>query len=268
MVSFPNAKINLGLNITSKRIDGYHNIASCFYPIPWHDILEIIPSEKLKFTNSGISIPGNIEDNLCLKAFHLLKKEYDIPNVHIHLHKIIPIGAGLGGGSSDAAFTLKTLNKKFKLRIDNQHLEYYAAQLGSDCPFFIKNSPILATETGTTFSPVSVELSKKFLIVMKPDIHISTAEAYVGVTPKPLKPTVKDIIENSPITKWRDLLHNDFEDSIFPNHPEIESIKKELYKKGASFASMTGSGSAVYGIFEEAINTKTFNNSMLYSAYL
>jgi len=257
LISFPNAKINLGLNITSKRSDGYHNIESCFYPVPWCDVLEIIPSKELKFTSSGISVPGSAEENLCLKAFHLLKKDFDIPNIHIHLHKVIPIGAGLGGGSSDAAFVLKMLNEKFELDIGFKQLQNYAAQLGSDCPFFVENKPVIATKTGTEFSSINIDLTGKHLIIVKPNIHISTVEAYSGVKPKPIKTSVKEIIENYPITKWNDFLHNDFEDSVFSNHPEIENIKKELYEKHAIYVSMTGSGSAVYGIFDQSVINNT-----------
>lgn len=268
MISFPNAKINLGLYITSKRSDGYHDIESCFYPIPWLDVLEIIPSKELKFTSSGISVPGSIEDNLCLKAYHLLKTDFDIPNIDIHLHKVIPIGAGLGDGSSDAAFTLKMLNEKFELDINTQQLENYAAQLGSDCSFFVKNKPVLATKTGIEFSDINIDLTGKHLVIVKPNIHISTLEAYASISPKSLKTSVREIIENYKITEWRSSLHNDFEDSIFKNHPKIESIKNEMYKKDAIYASMTGSGSAVYGIFEQPVDMEIKNENHSFSTYL
>ncbi len=249
MIVFPNAKINLGLNITEKRGDGFHTIQSCFLPVQWQDILEIIPAKKTTFKSSGIDIPGKPENNLCLKAYQLLKKDFQLPNVEIYLHKIIPIGAGLGGGSADAAFTLKVLNQLFELYLDDFILEEYAEKIGSDCPFFIKNKPTLALEKGTVFEAINTNLSGKHIVLVYPNIHISTAEAYAGI--KPQKPTfsIKDIIENHPITEWENLLKNDFEASIFPNHPQLSKIKNQLYALGASYASMSGSGSTIYGIF-------------------
>ncbi len=250
MITFPNAKINLGLNITEKRDDGFHNIQSCFYPVQWNDVLEIIPAKKTTFNSSGIDIPGKPESNLCLQAYQLLKKDFQLPNVEIYLHKIIPIGAGLGGGSADAAFTLKTLDQLFELHLDDFILEEYAEKIGSDCPFFIKNKPILALEKGTTFESINIDLKGKHIVLIYPNIHVSTAEAYAGI--KPQKPIIdiKEIIENQPIKKWKDLLQNDFEASIFSNRPQLLEIKNQLYALGASYASMSGSGSAIYGIFE------------------
>ncbi|MEQ8925468.1 MAG: 4-(cytidine 5'-diphospho)-2-C-methyl-D-erythritol kinase [Fulvivirga sp.] len=250
MVVFPNAKINLGLNITSKREDGYHTIESCFYPVELSDILEIIPSKKLAFSYSGITIPGDAKSNLCLKAYHLLKADFDIDPVQIHLHKIIPIGAGLGGGSSDASFTLKVLNEIFELAISDDKLEQYASKLGSDCPFFVRNKPVLAAGTGTEFSDISIDLTDYEIKLEYPDIHIGTAEAYAGVTPKTPNQRIEDIIKK-PIKDWKNQLHNDFEDSIFPNHPAIKALKDSFYLQGAIYSSMTGSGSAVYGIFSK-----------------
>lgn len=260
MVSFPNAKINLGLNIISKRPDGYHNIESCFYPITWCDILEIIPAKKTQFTSSGIDIPGALEENLCLKAYQLLNEDFDLPTVHIHLHKVIPIGAGLGGGSADASFVLKMLNEKYELSLSIEQLESYASKLGSDCPFFIQNKPVIASGTGTTFSSLDIDLMGKHLIVIKPDAHISTQEAYSGVFPKKPLHSIKEIIEDHPIKNWSSLLHNDFEDSIFPKHSSIEKIKADLYDQGAVYASMTGSGAAVYGIFEQEIEVANWQD--------
>lgn len=254
MVVFPNAKINLGLNITSKRPDGYHNISSCFYPIPLADILEVQPAHNYSFTSSGINIPG--EGNLCTKAYELIKADFDIQPVNIHLHKITPIGAGLGGGSSDASFTLKCLNKIFNLGLSTIQLERYAAQLGSDCPFFIENKPVLASETGTTFKPVTLDLSGKYLALLNPGIHVSTAEAYSGIKPQEPTHPVEEII-NRPINEWPSLLINDFEVSVIKKYPEIGSIKASLIDLGASYASMTGSGSSVYGIFEDEIKIPT-----------
>lgn len=250
MIVFPNAKINLGLNIVSKREDGYHNIVSCFYPIPFADILEVIPSKTYKFTSSGIVIPG--DGNLCTKAYNLLKADFNIPPVSIHLHKIIPIGAGLGGGSSDASFTLKCLNDLFDLGLDSAQLETYATQIGSDCPFFITNRPVVASETGTTFSSTTLNLTGKYFVLLNPGIHVSTAEAYGGVVPKQPNLAVSEILEK-PIDQWQGTLQNDFELTVAKKYPEINRIKQSLYELGAAYASMSGSGSSVYGIFDEEI---------------
>lgn len=250
MITFPNAKINIGLNITEKRADGFHNIVSCFYPVGWKDALEIIPSNELSFTSSGISIPGNGNDNLCLQAYKLLKKDFDISPVSIHLHKNIPIGAGLGGGSADCAFTIKMLNEMFSLNLSVQQMENYAAQLGSDCPFFIENKPMFVTGRGEVFSPLNISLKDKYIVLVNPQIHISTKEAYSGVIPKqPEKPLESYLLKD--ITDWKGNIKNDFEDSILPNHPKIETLKEQFYNEGALYASMTGSGSSVFGIFEE-----------------
>lgn len=249
MVVFPNAKINLGLNVISKRADGFHNIESCFLPVPWSDGLEILPSSEVAFTSSGIDIPGASAENLCVAAYHLLRKDHHIPPVKIHLHKNIPIGAGMGGGSSDAAFTIKTLNDLFNLCLSEEDMEICARKLGSDCAFFIRNKPVIAIEKGDKFDEVALDLSEKFLCIVYPGLHISTKEAYSGV--KPIRPVVsiKEII-NQPIKTWKDLLHNDFEDSLFPKYPQLANIKQAFYEYGALYASMTGSGSACYGIFE------------------
>ncbi len=250
MLSFPNAKINLGLNIISKRADGYHNIETCFYPIPWCDALEIIPSEKLGFSASGLKIPGNPETNLCLKAYHLLKEKYDIAPVHIYLHKVVPMGAGLGGGSADGAFMLKLLNDHFDLNLSIAELENLAGKLGSDCPFFIQNKPILASGTGSEFSTTNVSLKGKFIALTHPKIHVSTQEAYAGVTPSVPEKSISEIIEQ-PIETWKHALINDFEKSVFSNHPEIKRIKELMYLDGATYAAMSGSGSCVFGIFDQ-----------------
>ncbi len=249
MLSFPNAKINLGLNIVSKRSDGYHNIESCFYPIPWCDVLEIIPSDELIFTSSGLDIPGSQDANLCLKAFYLLKEEFGIENISIHLHKVIPMGAGLGGGSSDGAFAIKMLNDIFNLNIGTKKLQSLANQLGADCPFFIDNKPAYVTGTGDQFDHLDINLKGKYLALQNPNIHISTQEAFSNISPHGSVHDIREIIQTSP-DGWQDLLKNDFEPSVFPNHPEIERIKKSFYSKGALYASMTGSGSTVYGIFD------------------
>ena len=249
MITFPNAKINLGLNVVSKREDGYHNIESCFYPIPWYDCLEVIEAASFAFYSYGLDIPGDSDSNLCVKAYKLIQADYGIPPIEIHLLKNIPMGAGLGGGSADGAFTLNMLNDLFKLKLTIQELEAYALQLGSDCPFFIRNQPTIAKGRGEMLTPVQLNLKGYHLAIHNPGIHISTKEAYSGVIPTDPETTIAEQIEK-PIRSWKDELTNDFEHSIFPNHPTIESLKIEMYEAGATYASMTGSGSTVYGIFE------------------
>lgn len=258
MVTFPNAKINIGLNITEKRTDGFHNIESVFYPVPCRDVLELIDSKSNSFTSYGIDIPGESTGNLCLKAYNLLKVDFDLPSYDFHLLKSIPIGAGLGGGSADGAFTLKLLNQLNKLNLSNQQLENYAKKLGSDCAFFIENKPKYCIEKGDVFEDINLNLSGKYLVLINPNIHISTAEAYANV--KPQKPTknLKEIIKQ-PIETWKELVINDFEKSLFPKYPIIENIKQKLYDLGVHYASMTGSGSTVYGLFETEQNLEKFS---------
>lgn len=251
MIAFPNAKINIGLNIVERRDDGFHNIESVFYPVmDMFDVLEIIKAECLQFSSSGIEIPGNEHDNLCLSAFRLLKKDFDISAVHIYLHKVIPIGAGLGGGSSDAAFTLKLLNQLFELKLTDDQLIHFAKKLGSDCAFFIKNKPVYAFGKGDEFEPIELNLSKYQIKIEFPKIHIGTAEAYAGVIPQKVKKDLKYLVSES-ISTWKNSVKNDFETSVFPNHPQIKVLKDKFYNDGALFSSMTGSGSAVFGIFEK-----------------
>lgn len=251
MINFPNAKINLGLHITSKRTDGYHEIETCMVPIPLFDALEMIPAKKTIFESSGLDIPGAEKDNLVLKALKLMRKDFpDLGDVHIHLHKHIPMGAGLGGGSADAAFALVLMNKLFDLHLESWFLEEYAAQIGSDCAFFIENTPKIATGRGETLEPVEVDLKDDFLVLIKPPIHIGTKEAYAGVKPKKPDVSLTSILPDKFI--WRDSLRNDFEDSIFPNFPELAEIKKRLYDNGAYYAAMSGSGSTVFGLFSQA----------------
>ena len=267
MLVFPNAKINLGLNILNKRADGYHNIASCFYPVNWCDILEIVPSKNLKVTITGIPIPGNKEENLIVAAYHLIKKDYDISTVNIHLHKVIPIGAGLGGGSADCAFAIKVYNDLFNLNLSVKQMENYASRLGSDCPFFVDNKPVNVSGTGNIFEKTKLNLSGKHIILIYPDVHISTAQAYSGVVPT--KPQISNnAILNQPIENWKENLINDFEKSVFPVFPIIEEIKNKLYLNKALYASMTGSGSAVYGIFEEKINIDFPDNYQVFASEL
>lgn len=254
MIAFPNAKINLGLNIVGKREDGYHNIESCFYPIPWHDSLEVIEATTFSFHAYGLEIPGENNTNLCVKAYDLLKRDFNIPPVEIHLLKSIPMGAGLGGGSADGAFTLKLINELFNLGLTNLELEGYALKLGSDCPFFIQNKAAVASGRGEKLQPANIDLSGYHLAIHNPGIHVSTKEAYAGVRPKTPKLATSEIIRQ-PIPEWKDLLINDFEKSIFQNHPDIRKVKEEMYKAGALYASMTGSGSTVYGVFKGEIES-------------
>lgn len=256
MVAFPPCKINLGLNILQKREDGYHDIETCFYPVPWTDVLEIIISNQLTFVSTGNIIPGKVEDNLCLKAYHLLKADFDIAPVAIHLHKIIPTGAGLGGGSSDAAYALRLLNEVFNLRLSIERLSYYASKLGSDCSFFIQDKPMLGSGRGEILSSVNVDLKGKFLAIIKPDVHVSTVEAYAGITPELPTNNLRDILENQKLPEWKHLLKNDFEDSVFQKYPIIRKVKEELYSLGAVYARMSGSGASVFGIFEKEIDVK------------
>ncbi len=250
MISFPNAKINLGLQIIRKRADGYHDISSLFVPIPLCDVLEVIETEEFSFTSSGLPIPGPQEHNLCIKAYNLLKEKFQLPPVAIHLHKAIPMGGGLGGGSADAAFLLKMLNEKFALGLSEPALEDYAGRLGSDCPFFIRNKPAIASGTGTTLLPAELSLKGYHLLLLFPGIHVGTGEAYAGV--KPTQPeTALETIISEPIATWKNTLVNDFEASVFPQYPLLADLKQQLYDVGATYASMTGSGSTIYGIFEK-----------------
>ncbi|NDP19871.1 MAG: 4-(cytidine 5'-diphospho)-2-C-methyl-D-erythritol kinase [Paludibacter sp.] len=253
MIVFPNAKINLGLNVVEKRPDGYHNIETIFYPIGLTDVLEVEVSESCSdysFSSSGIVLEGDPENNLIIKAYHLLRSGYQFPAVDITLIKQIPFGAGLGGGSSDAAFMLKTLNELFKLKITPSRLEKLAVKLGADCPVFIKNRPVFATGIGNVFTPIQLSLKGKFLLLVKPDIHVSTPEAYSLVVPQKPEFSLSELITN-PISEWKTAIKNDFEKSVFAKYPAIEKIKNDLYEMGAMYASMSGSGSSVYGIFNE-----------------
>ena len=252
MVTFPNCKINLGLNILQKREDGYHDIETVFYPVPITDVLEIIssPKNKTEFTNTGIPT-GENENNLCLKAFHLVKKDFpQVPEINMHLHKAIPMGAGLGGGSADAVFTLLLLNKKYNLNISSSQLFEYASKLGSDCPFFIINRPCVAIGRGELLQPIELDLSNYLMVLIHPKIHVHTGRAFAKITPKAISSSLQEIIQQ-PIEDWRGLLKNDFEKSVFDEHPTIGLLKETLYKEGAIYASMSGSGSSVYGLFKE-----------------
>ncbi len=250
MISFPNAKINLGLHITSKRKDGYHDIETCMVPIPLVDALEMIIDKKPSWNSTGLEIPGDPKDNLILKAEKLIKKDFPgLPNLSIHLHKNIPMGAGLGGGSADGAFALKLMNNLFDLHLDDFFLEEYAAQLGSDCPFFIENTPKIARGRGEILEPIELSLKGTYLVLINPGIHVGTKEAYAGVTPAPPKVKLEEVLSDR--SRWKAELVNDFEQSIFKNHPAIAEIKEKLYAEGAFYAAMSGSGSSVFGLFEK-----------------
>jgi 4-diphosphocytidyl-2-C-methyl-D-erythritol kinase len=271
MVCFPNAKINLGLNIIKKRTDGFHNIETVFYPIPLADILEVLPnpvSGKTEMRITGMKVPGEVIDNLCLKAYRTLQPQYDLPPVSIILHKLIPMGAGLGGGSADGAFMLTTLNTLFQLGLSEQQLMDYASQLGSDCAFFINNKPAIGEGRGNELRTVDLLLKGYYLVLVKPEIHIGTAEAYAGV--KPFEPgQTSGTIVSLPIIEWKEKLVNDFENSIFSKHPEIQKIKENIYSLGAIYASMTGSGAAVFGIFkDEAEFKKAFKDYFSWGSWL
>lgn len=254
MLVFPNAKINLGLNIVEKRKDGFHNIETVFYPIPVFDMLEAVVNESsssgILFSSSGNNIPGDQKDNICIKAYDLLSKHHQLPAVKIHLHKIIPTGAGLGGGSSDAAFFIKLLDQKFLLNLSENEMMNYAAQLGSDCSFFIMNQPCYASGKGELLNKISFSLNGYFLVLVCPPVHVSTAEAYNGVVPKPADLDLKSLLSAGKLKDWRKNLKNDFELSVFKRYPQIEIVKNKLYNEGAIYASMSGSGSSVYGLFE------------------
>jgi 4-diphosphocytidyl-2-C-methyl-D-erythritol kinase len=257
MICFPNAKINLGLNVVSKRPDGYHNIETVFYPVPLQDALEVTGAAADSFRQTGMSagfLPA--EDNLAVKAMNLLKARYSLPPLEVHLLKAIPFGAGLGGGSSDAAFMLKLLNSFLQLNIPVEQLEEMAAALGADCPFFIRNTPVFATATGNLFEPVSLSLKGYFLCLVKPGIAVSTPGAYAMVTPRQPERSLKDVVRR-PVSEWKNVMVNDFEESVFQKYPLIGQIKEELYRAGAVYASMSGSGSSVYGLFESPANLKS-----------
>jgi len=259
-IFFANAKINLGLNIINKRPDGFHNIETIFYPIQLVDILEYMPislSNTFTYTESGIKTDCSQDNNLCIRAYRLAQQTIKLPSLKFHLHKQIPVGAGLGGGSSDAANFFKQLIMNFS----EIYSDYFAAsqvkKLGSDCAFFIHNTPLFAFEKGDVFEEISLSLKNYCLVLVYPNLHVNTSSAYKFVTPSVPKYNLKEIISN-PIQEWKNLLTNDFELSVFQQFPEIKAVKETLYNKGALFASMSGSGSSVYGIFEKETNANTW----------
>jgi 4-diphosphocytidyl-2-C-methyl-D-erythritol kinase len=250
MLAFANAKINIGLNITAKRPDGYHQIETVFYPLKIHDVVELTDAAALNCVVTGNSLAGQMEENLCYKAFKLVQQDHEVPNQQITLLKNTPVGAGLGGGSSDAAHVIKLMNRKFELGLSIQKMEEYAAALGADCPFFIRNEPVYATGIGDKFEPLTLDLSTYHLILVTPPVHVSTAEAYSGVLPNADTQSLPQLME-LPVQEWKGLVKNDFEASVFLKYPSIKQIKDDLYEAGALYASLTGSGSSVYGIFAE-----------------
>ena len=253
MITFPNAKINIGLKITSRRSDGYHNLETIFYPVQIKDALEVIEAAEMSFETSGIEIPGHVNENLCLQAYDLLRKDFDLPNIKIHLHKQIPIGAGLGGGSADAAFFIKLINERFQLSLDVETMQNYCRKLGADCAFFIENKPLFAYEKGDVFEEIFLDLSNYHLALVMPPVYVSTGEAYRGVKPHQPQQSLKELIQ-LPLEEWQGKINNDFEGHILRSNPQIRGVKAALSEAGALFALMSGSGAAVYGIFNEPVD--------------
>ena len=254
MLVFPNAKLNLGLYVTQCRPDGFHTLESVFVPLPWTDALEMLPAaagQPTRFTLSGRPIPGDPATNLCVRAYELLQADFPpLPPVQLYLHKIVPIGAGLGGGSADAAFALKAANDLFGLNLSVEVLEGYARRLGSDCAFFIRNKPVLAVEKGDVFEDIGLNLTGTGCVVVYPNLHISTAEAYARIRPQPPQYPLRTALAQ-PMSTWRAMVSNDFETALTPGHPVLAEVKQQLYAAGATFASLSGSGSAVYGLWEQ-----------------
>jgi 4-diphosphocytidyl-2-C-methyl-D-erythritol kinase len=252
VITFSNCKINLGLHVVRKRTDGYHDLETVFYPLPLQDIVEVVRMEQspVQFSASGIAVDAPPGQNLCIKAYELVKRSFDLPPVQMHLHKTIPAGAGLGGGSANAAFTLRLLNSKFNLGLSVEQLLDLALQLGSDCPFFIVNKPCMATGRGELLEPVELpQLSSHMLVIVNPGIHIATSWAFAQVNPGTNGHSIREII-SQPAETWKHELVNVFEEPVFRAHPAIAAIKDQLYHKGAVYASMSGSGSTVFGLFK------------------
>ena len=271
MLVFPNAKINLGLNIVGKRNDGFHDIESIMLPVQLCDILEFTVAGKTSNTKlnvTGLRIDSPVEENLILKAYHLLDTEFKLPPLNIHLHKVIPFGAGLGGGSSDASFFIKSINEDFSLGLSNDELRKLSGKIGSDCPFFIENKPVYVSGRGDVLQTIEFSISGYYIVLVVPTIKVNTREAYSGVTvAKAAKPLSRLI--DLPVKNWKDSILNDFETTVFNKYPEIKSIKEKLYTLGAEYASMTGSGSAVFAIFNNELNTaKLFNNCFIWQEYI
>jgi 4-diphosphocytidyl-2-C-methyl-D-erythritol kinase len=258
MIVFPNAKINLGLNILRRRSDGYHEIETCFYPVPWKEALEAIPAQKFTMDFSGISIPGEGK-NIVEKAFDALNYLHNLPGASVHLHKAIPIGAGLGGGSADGAFALKLFNELFNLGLNESTLEATASSLGADCAFFIKNQPALATGIGEKLEEKPQVLKGMHIVLVYPNLHISTKEAYESISPAIPQFSIREIIETKSVDQWEGLLVNDFEKPLFRKYPVMQQLKLSLYDNGAIYAAMSGSGSTVFGLFQDPPPTIDFH---------
>ncbi|MGL4956353.1 MAG: 4-(cytidine 5'-diphospho)-2-C-methyl-D-erythritol kinase [Bacteroidales bacterium] len=253
MLYFSNAKINLGLHITEKRSDGFHNLETVFLPILLADLLELQSApeqEDICLHATGINVNVPLEQHLCVRAFRLLQKDFALSSVNVFLHKLLPYGAGLGGGSSNAAFMLRALNELFSLQLSKEQLCQYAAQLGSDCAFFVHNTPMLAKGRGEILKNVTLDLRKWHIFIVKPTLCINTAQAYASITPKLPKVALEKVIQQD-VKEWKEHLVNDFEVPIFAQHPQLARIKQELYRAGASYAAMSGSGSALFGFFAE-----------------
>lgn len=259
MVVFPPCKINIGLQILNRRMDGFHNIHTIFYPLPFYDVLELIPASETKLHLYGLSIQGNVSDNLCTKAYQLLKKDFPgLPAYDIHLYKHIPMGAGLGGGSSDAALVLRLINQKAQLQLTKKQLLHYATRLGSDCSFFIEDQACLAEGRGEILHPISTTvLQGYYLVLLCPDIRVNTSKAYSLIHPQPVITKLANLF-SQPVSSWKGNIVNDFEDPVFRLHPSLKELKEILYKKGAEYASLSGSGAALYGLFPHPVNAKEF----------
>ncbi|HEY9113317.1 MAG TPA: 4-(cytidine 5'-diphospho)-2-C-methyl-D-erythritol kinase [Bacteroidales bacterium] len=257
MICFPNAKINLGLQVIEKSHDNFHNIASVIVPVNWLDVLEFQESVQFNLTVYGINRKWKAEENLVTKAWQLLKNRFNIPPLEIHLLKSIPVGSGLGGGSADAAFFIKEINEKFELNLSSAELINLASELGSDCAFFIENRPAFISGRGNVVEAIELNLKKYFLFIVKPDFAVSTGDAYQHIQARKPAVGLKEIILQ-PIDSWRNNLKNDFEDLVFEHYPELGIIKEKFYEHGAIYASMSGSGSAIYGIFENELNFPPF----------
>lgn len=277
MITFPVAKINLGLNVVEKRADGYHNLQTVFYPVPIMDALEIVPMSDgfpsdvdcdLKVTN--ITIEGDEQRNLVVRAYHLLKADYpELPRVHAHLWKGIPTQAGMGGGSSDCGYMIRLLNETFDMGLSSEQMQQYAARLGADCAFFIESSACYAEGIGERLQPIDLDLSGWHIGVVRPDIPVPTKEAFSRIHPHYPALNCRDVVKQ-PVETWRDRLTNDFEESVFALHPEIGAVKEQLYKMGATYAAMSGSGSALFGLFKDEPDAlrQTFPNMFTFSGVL
>lgn len=268
MLVFPNAKINLGLYVTEKRPDGYHNLQTVFYPLNWCDALEVIEDSKAKepfsLEISGLEVSGSLTDNLLYKAWKMLSEKHTLPKMRVYLHKVIPMGAGLGGGSADAAFFLNLLNTKFSLQLSTETLSNYASQLGSDCAFFLHNKALYAEGRGEIFTDISLNLNAYYILAIFPQLHSSTAAAFKELVPQQPKHNLIESI-SKPVNQWKDCLFNDFEQALFKLFPQLQQIKHQLYQSNALYAAMSGSGSTMFGIFETEPDVSMFNN---YSYYL